>query len=1043
MAKKFLSTLKIVNLPSDPVSGSDGELYFNSSASVAKIYQAGSWSVLGAGGGGTTVSTTEPTSPEIGDSWYKNDTGEFYVYDGTYWVEINGVIENPPLTQEQVQDYVAPLFTSASNTNVTAIYDDVNNVINLNTSGSLVSIDSIVYPDYITFDTTPENTSEEVGTLSWDNDFETLKLQSNGVTLQIGQEHVIRVKNNSNSVAIPDRTAVMFSGATGDTVKVSPAVSTSASEPELFIGITTEEIPADGFGFVTQFGFINNVNTASWALGDLLYVNPATPGLLTNVKPTAPNWTFPVAAVTRVHASSGRILSRAIPGQHLHDIVDVLISGSVQNNEILSYDLSNGIWINKTAEEANLATRDGWEYDSVINIRSYDGITDGAINLEGYLNAIRLSDDNGVTITTNSGSANFAFNNNGELQFPDASIQDTAFLGMSSYTTTNLSEGTNLYFTNERSVSALTSTLSNYLTLSSASTNYQPLDADLTAISAISGTSGFLKTNGSGSWTVDSNTYIISESDPIFTASDAFNITSGSTSAWNAAYAWGDHSAAGYSLTSHNHSINSLSNVVITGTPLDGQALVWDTSTSKWINETVVQDLSSYLTSASAASIYQPIGSYLTSESDTLETVTDRGPTSTNAITISNTTESTSATTGALIVSGGVGVAKDLWIDGNLHVAGTTITENTKTVATHDNLIYLNAALDSTITNAVFSSGSITYTAENLYTAGMDIRVTGVDPAGFNIATGDNLTVASATPTSFIVIKANPGSSYVSGGTAHAKEEANPDLGFAGGYYDTGYAHAGLFRDSSDGTFKFFDGYTPEPDEAVNIDTGHVSFSLADISASNAYFSGSVSGNWNGSVIPTTKGGTGLTSLGSAGYILAVNGTATGLEWVEGGGSGAGTVVSTTPPASPEEGMGWFDNETGKLYIYDGTFWVEATSSLNDEAVMDIVSTMFSSGSHSNIEILYTDVNNAISFNVLSEPITDFLTLNESITGTPVGNAGIIVNRGDLTDVAIRFNETEDEWEFTNDGTEYQSIGSGGGAVSTNTALSNSFWLGA
>jgi len=41
MAKKFLSSLKIVNLPSDPVSGSEGELYFNTSASVAKIYQAG------------------------------------------------------------------------------------------------------------------------------------------------------------------------------------------------------------------------------------------------------------------------------------------------------------------------------------------------------------------------------------------------------------------------------------------------------------------------------------------------------------------------------------------------------------------------------------------------------------------------------------------------------------------------------------------------------------------------------------------------------------------------------------------------------------------------------------------------------------------------------------------------------------------------------------------------------------------------------------------------------------------------------------------
>ena len=386
MAKKFLTGLNLVVLNADPATGSEGELYFNSSASVAKIYQAGAWSVLGAGaGGGTTVSTTEPESPETGDSWYKNDTGEFYIYDGTYWVEVNGVIEG--LSQEQVQDYVAPLFTSASTTNITAVYDDINNVINLNTSGSLVSIDSIKYPDFITFDTTPETSNGETGTLSWDVDFETLKLQMNNVSLQVGQEHIIRVKNNSNSVAIPDRTAVMFSGATGDTVKVSPAVSTSASDPELFVGITTQEISADGFGFVTQFGFINNVNTASWTLGDLLYIDPATPGLLTNIKPTSPNWTFPVAAVTRVHASSGRILSRAIPGKHLDDVVDVLISGSVQNNEILAYDLSNGTWTNKTAGEAGLS------------ITSHNHTLDSLSNVE--INSL----NNGEAIVWNSASA--------------------------------------------------------------------------------------------------------------------------------------------------------------------------------------------------------------------------------------------------------------------------------------------------------------------------------------------------------------------------------------------------------------------------------------------------------------------------------------------------------------------------------------------------------------------------------------------------------------------------------------------------------------
>ena len=173
MAKKFLTSLKLVNLPSDPTSGSEGELYFNSSASVAKIYKEGTWSELGAGGGtGITVSTTEPPSPNEGDGWYKNDTGELYIYDGTYWVEVNGVIS---LTQEEVQDYVAPLFTASTNSNVIATYDDANNVINLNTSGSLVSIDSISSPDFIQFDTTA-NVTPVTGLLGWDSVEGTLNL---------------------------------------------------------------------------------------------------------------------------------------------------------------------------------------------------------------------------------------------------------------------------------------------------------------------------------------------------------------------------------------------------------------------------------------------------------------------------------------------------------------------------------------------------------------------------------------------------------------------------------------------------------------------------------------------------------------------------------------------------------------------------------------------------------------------------------------------------------------------------------------------------
>lgn len=56
------------------------------------------------------------------------------------------------------------------------------------------------------------------------------------------------------------------------------------------------------------------------------------------------------------------------------------------------------------------------------------------------------------------------------------------------------------------------------------------------------------------------------------------------------------------------------------------------------------------------------------------------------------------------------------------------------------------------------------------------------------------------------------------------------DIGFAGNYNDVGsYAHTGFFRDATDGTWKLFEGYTPEPDAAPQIDVSHASFALADL----------------------------------------------------------------------------------------------------------------------------------------------------------------------------------------------------------------------
>ena len=50
------------------------------------------------------------------------------------------------------------------------------------------------------------------------------------------------------------------------------------------------------------------------------------------------------------------------------------------------------------------------------------------------------------------------------------------------------------------------------------------------------------------------------------------------------------------------------------------------------------------------------------------------------------------------------------------------------------------------------------------------------------------------------------------------------------------------------------------------------------------------------------------------------------------------------------------------------------------------------------------------------------IVLNTNFTGTPTANAGITVNRGDSADVSITWNETNDQWTLTNNGSNYHAI---------------------
>ena len=54
----------------------------------------------------------------------------------------------------------------------------------------------------------------------------------------------------------------------------------------------------------------------------------------------------------------------------------------------------------------------------------------------------------------------------------------------------------------------------------------------------------------------------------------------------------------------------------------------------------------------------------------------------------------------------------------------------------------------------------------------------------------------------------------------------------------------------------------------------------------------------------------------------------------------------------------------------------------------------------------------------------NILTLNSDETGTPSQNGGLAIERGTSANVEIRWNETSDQWEFTNDGSTYSGMAS-------------------
>jgi len=182
----------------------------------------------------------------------------------------------------------------------------------------------------------------------------------------------------------------------------------------------------------------------------------------------------------------------------------------------------------------------------------------------------------------------------------------------------------------------------------------------------------------------------------------------------------------------------------------------------------------------------------------------------------------------------------------NTYVSNINVTRITAQVW---NQLYSSNVIESP-TNLFFTNAR----ARTAITGGTGVGVnwsTGVVSIGQDVSTNADVTFNSVVINRNLTVYGNI-STYGANNLSisdnmiylnHASNISNPDIGFTFNYNDGTYHHGGFFRDATDGTFKVFENYSPEPDANIFIDTEHASFRLANIQATKLLANFFIGGN--------------------------------------------------------------------------------------------------------------------------------------------------------------------------------------------------------
>ena len=335
--------------------------------------------------------------------------GDWAIYNGSVWqkvdntdavTSVNGYTGTVVLTYTDVGAFPATATTGTGNvvlaTGATQANPTISNYENFTPTTAPAYSEGRVW-----YDSTEK-------ALAFYND-------SSSIAVHVGQDLIVKVINNTGSTIANGSPVYVTGTSSGQTYPNVALAKADVAATSAVIGLTNGSIANGATGYVTAQGIIDNVNTGTFTVGQVLYLSPYSAGQLMNTLPPT-GITVQVGVVTFVNSSTGHIYVKqttplAVPASIITGTLPVdhggtgatTLTGYVKGSGTSAMTASATVPttdLSGTVTNAQLA-------NSAITINGTSTSLGGSINV-GTVTSVNLTAGTGISVSggpiTTSGS---------------------------------------------------------------------------------------------------------------------------------------------------------------------------------------------------------------------------------------------------------------------------------------------------------------------------------------------------------------------------------------------------------------------------------------------------------------------------------------------------------------------------------------------------------------------------------------------------------------------------------------------------------------